>query len=65
LNKHDRGALLTVSVLLTLSANVRAQHLPPDVIVSNPREYEGTITTKFIVPRSLSAGWHPLKPNRA
>ena len=45
----------------------QAQRLPPDVVVSNPRVYEVTITTKFVVPKNgktLSGlgVWHAL-PN--
>jgi transglutaminase-like putative cysteine protease len=61
------GALLTTLVLLTWCASAKAQRLPPDVIVSNPRLYEVTITTTFVVPengRRLSGlgVWHAL-PN--
>jgi len=54
-------------ILLTISASVQAQRLPPDVVVSNPQVYEVTITTKFVVPKDrgeLSAlgVWHAL-PN--
>jgi hypothetical protein len=66
---HKKNCLVvTISwILLAISANVQAQRLPPDVVVSNPQVYEVTITTKFVVPadgKQLSAlgVWHAL-PN--
>ena len=62
-----RGPFLTLSVVLTLSANALAQRLTPDVVVSNPQVYEVTITTKFVVRKNgrdvtRLGVWHAL-PN--
>jgi transglutaminase-like putative cysteine protease len=69
MNPELRGALATLSVWLTLAANAQAQRLPPDVIVSNPRVYDVTITTTFVVPRhgknvSQLRVWHALPTSR-
>ncbi len=45
------------------------QRVPPDVLVSNPRVYEVTITTTFVVPRhgkdvSALGVWHALPTAR-
>ena len=67
LSKNNLGAVTTVSLLLTLSVNALAQRLPPEVVVSNTRMYEVTLTTKFVVPENgktlmASGVWHAL-PN--
>jgi hypothetical protein len=67
--KPHHAALSALSVLLTLSANARAQRLPPDVIVSNPRTYEVTIATTFVVPENGKrldglCVWHALPSAR-
>jgi hypothetical protein len=67
MNRNFPRGITALSVLLILGANARAQRLPPEVVVSNPRVYEVTITTTFLVPengRTLSdlRVWHAL-PN--
>ncbi len=65
---HTYFVMITsLSVWLTLSADAPAQRLPPDVVVSNPRVFNVTITTTFIVPangKTLThlGVWHAL-PN--
>lgn len=64
--KH-RSAASTFIVLVALTAEVHAQRLPPELVVSNPTVYEVTITTTFTVPargKTLTrlAVWHAL-PN--
>jgi transglutaminase-like putative cysteine protease len=60
-------AATALSIILTLPVNTQAQRLPPDIVVTNPTDYEVTITTKFVVPKNgkklTSLGvWHAL-PN--
>jgi transglutaminase-like putative cysteine protease len=67
MNTKYFGWVTTVSVLMALPTLAQAQRLPPDVVVSNPRVYEVTITTTFVVPdnRKILSGlgvWHAL-PN--
>ena len=49
--KSHHVPVLVASVLLSLP-RTPAQRLPPEVVVSNPRTYEVTITTKFVVPEN-------------
>ena len=67
MNKSDLGAVMSLVVLLTLSANARAQRVPPGVVVSNPQVYEVTITTTFVVPKNSKTldvlrVWHACRP---
>jgi transglutaminase-like putative cysteine protease len=69
MNTNALGVTISLSVLLTLSANARAQRLAPDVVVSNPQVYDVTITTKFVVPQNgktlTGLGvWHALPTTR-
>ncbi len=60
-------AIMTLSAGLTLSADAPAQRVSPDVKVTNPRAYDVTITTTFVVPEHGTTPthlgvWHAL-PN--
>jgi Transglutaminase-like superfamily len=64
-----RHALTTLSIWLTLSASACAQRLPPEVTVSNPRVFDVTITTTFVVPTNGKTlkhlgVWHALPTAR-
>jgi len=69
MNTQRRVAIATLSVLLVSCPEAPAQRLPPDILVSNPRVYEVTITTTFVVPRqsrevSVLGVWHALPTAR-
>ena len=69
MNTLGRVGIATVSVLLFPAAGAQAQRLPPDVVVSNTRVYDVTISTTFVVPRTgntLSGlgVWHALPNDR-
>ena len=69
MKKTKLGAVVSLALLLALSANARAQRVPPDVVVSHPQVYEVTITTTFFVPKNgkmLNAlrVWHALPTAR-
>ncbi len=60
-------AMLAISILL--ATNARAQRPSPDVAITNPREYEVTIATTFLVPGngrppSVLRVWHALPTAR-
>jgi Transglutaminase-like superfamily len=67
--KPHLAAVATLSVLLCLSASAQTQRLPPEIVVSNPRIFEVSIATTFVVPergKTLSGlgVWHALPNTR-
>jgi len=61
------SAAATLAAMMTLTAAAHGQRLPPEIVVSNPVDYEVTISTTFTVPdhgKKLTrlAVWHAL-PN--
>ena len=67
--KPRLGAVATLSILLSLFSNAQAQRLPPEIVVSNPRVYEVSIATTFVVPESRNTlsglgVWHALPSAR-
>jgi transglutaminase-like putative cysteine protease len=69
MNKNHRHLTTSLLILLNLTMNSYAQHLPPDIKVSNPRDYDVTFTTKFVVPgdgKRLGTlrVWHALPTSR-
>ncbi len=69
MNNLRLDCVATLFILLSLSSNAQAQRLPPEIVVSNPRVYEVSIATTFVVPESgntLSGlgVWHALPSAR-
>jgi Transglutaminase-like superfamily len=69
MNNDYRCALVSLAVLLNFTTNTYAQRLAPDIKTSNPRVYDVTMTTTFVVPengRKLGhlRVWHALPTSR-
>ncbi len=70
MNGNLLKTIASVAALMMVAPSASAQRVPPDLVVSNPRTYEVTITSRFVVPRAarkLTAlkVWHALPTARA
>jgi Transglutaminase-like superfamily len=69
MRRINLGSGTLFSLVVSISAGAHAERVPPDLLVANPRVYEVTITTKFVVPKNGKTlnelrVWHALPNSR-